>query len=445
MTIRHNANVLRATLVAVAVGATLMLPFSAQGSTTPEQALEALNVWRAGIGLAPVTQLDAEMSEGCRLHNRYEMLNHVLQHAEAQGNPGYSLQGLAAAKSSVLGGEAPGPREVWGETLYHRVALQNPRLNRTWWAASDGFACMGTTGGFTVEDSEGSFDVPPVQRASGFPSELVAYLDPQPGSEAIPPLGPEGETPDPRDLVPGQPDLIGWIPTAVFDGPWATGTEFDISIASASMAPDGGAPIAIVTETTYEPESVAIIPHSPLQPLTWYTAHATGVLRERDIPPDEFAFDLTWRFRTSDEEVPVFHDDIRICDGRQVTVLGSPGDDVLRGTDGSDVIAGFEGNDLIRGLKGRDLICGGDGRDRIYGDGGADLLRGQRGPDHLFGGGGTDQIAGQGGRDALFGGRAADQLKGGPGQDRLSGGPGRDRYSSGPGKDLLFGTGDVGR
>jgi hypothetical protein len=417
------------TILAVAfMGAPLVLSPSAQGQLTPEQALQALNAWRTEIGLSPVAELDAQMSEGCRLHNKYSALNNVLDHGEVPGAPGYSLLGWAAGKSSVLGGDKGGPKEVWGDTLYHRTALQNPRLKRTWWASSDGFACMGTRGGFTIEDEVDSFTVPPVLDPSADPpAALVAYPDPPFGAESVPPIGPEGERPDPRALVPGQPSLIGWIPTVVFDGPWGLGTEFNLSISSASMAPDGGMPIAISTETDYEPQAVSLIPHRPLERLTWYTARATGVLREADIPPDEFEFDVTWRFRTSDEEVPEFHDDLRICDGREVTIPGGPGRDVLQGTAGRDVIAGFEGDDVIRGLGGRDQICGGSGRDRIFGGGGADLLRGQEGSDRVFGGKGADRLVGEGGRDALFGGRGADRLNGGLGLDLLEGGLGRDR------------------
>jgi hypothetical protein len=255
----------------------------------------------------------------------------------------------------------------------------------------------------------------------------VAYADPPLGAESVPPIGPEGERPDPRNLVPGQPNLIGWIPTAVFDGPGGLGTEFNLSLSSVSMAPDGGGPIAISTDIDYEPNAVALIPHRPLERLTWYTAHAVGVLREADIPPDEFEFDVTWRFRTSDEEVPELDDGVQICDGLEVTIPGGPGRDVLHGTDGRDVIAGYGGDDLIRGLGGRDQICGGSGRDRIFGGGGADLLRGQGGPDRVFGGAGADRLAGEGGRDALFGGRGADRLNGGPGRDLLEGGLGLDR------------------
>lgn len=89
-----------------------------------------------------------------------------------------------------------------------------------------------------------------------------------------------------------------------------------------------------------------------------------------------------------------------LCLGRQVTVLGTPGDDRLRGTDGDDVIAGLGGHDVMTGDGGNDRICGTDGRDQLLGGPGNDLLSGGEGDDFIEGGTGADQLYGDGGRDA---------------------------------------------
>src|SRR5690349_1589483 len=57
---------------------------------------------------------------------------------------------------------------------------------------------------------------------------------------------------------------------------------------------------------------------------------------------------------------------VTIAQGRglrrvKCTIVGTPGDDVLRGTSGNDVICGFGGNDRIYGGGGNDVIVGGDG------------------------------------------------------------------------------------
>ncbi|MGH8970314.1 MAG: choice-of-anchor Q domain-containing protein [Actinomycetes bacterium] len=96
------------------------------------------------------------------------------------------------------------------------------------------------------------------------------------------------------------------------------------------------------------------------------------------------------------------------CDGQVAGIVGTAGDDEIRGTSGPDVIVGLGGHDEIRGRGGADRICGGTGRDE------------------LRGGDGNDRLFGQQGRDKLRGGDGNDLLNGGPGSDSCRGGSGRD-------------------
>jgi hypothetical protein len=89
------------------------------------------------------------------------------------------------------------------------------------------------------------------------------------------------------------------------------------------------------------------------------------------------------------------------CHGIAATVVGTRGDDELRGTRGSDVIAALGGDDAVRSGRGGDLVCAGHGGDGVHGGGGADELRGNPGRDHLVGGGGADELRGGRGRDRL--------------------------------------------
>lgn len=114
------------------------------------------------------------------------------------------------------------------------------------------------------------------------------------------------------------------------------------------------------------------------------------------------------------------------CNGRAATIVGTAGDDVLRGTSGKDVIVGLAGDDLIYGLGGGDTICGGAGRDRIYGQAGKDTIIGAGSADRLYGGPGADIIKGDGGSDRIWGGHGNDVITGGTGFDRLLGGPDTD-------------------
>ena len=73
-------------------------------------------------------------------------------------------------------------------------------------------------------------------------------------------------------------------------------------------------------------------------------------------------------------------------------LIGTDGDDVIRGHLGEDVLVGRGGNDVIRGQAGDDLLVGGDGDDTLRGGGGDDVLFGGLGVDTLRSGGGNDTI-----------------------------------------------------
>ncbi|MDX6375565.1 MAG: hypothetical protein QOD98_4553, partial [Nocardioidaceae bacterium] len=58
------------------------------------------------------------------------------------------------------------------------------------------------------------------------------------------------------------------------------------------------------------------------------------------------------------------------CFGKAATIVGTPGDDRIRGTNGADVIVAGRGDARINGRGGDDLLCGRSGDDRIRGGGG---------------------------------------------------------------------------
>jgi Ca2+-binding RTX toxin-like protein len=138
------------------------------------------------------------------------------------------------------------------------------------------------------------------------------------------------------------------------------------------------------------------------------------------------------------------------CAGKKVTILGTPGNDLIVGKGASDVIYGGGGNDHISGGRnGNDTICGGPGNDTIhagrgydhvYGQGGDDKLAGERGSDMLDGGGDDDQLSGSRGSDHLYGGSGDDSLISAKGSDKLSGGPGNDFADGGQGSDSIEGS-----
>lgn len=99
------------------------------------------------------------------------------------------------------------------------------------------------------------------------------------------------------------------------------------------------------------------------------------------------------------------------CDGRTATIVGTQGDDVIRGTRRTDVIVARGGDDVVRGGGGADYLCLGTGDDVAAGGPGADLVMGGRGADRLTGGAGHDLIGGGPGRDTAAGGAGRDRCR----------------------------------
>jgi Tol biopolymer transport system component len=150
--------------------------------------------------------------------------------------------------------------------------------------------------------------------------------------------------------------------------------------------------------------------------------------------------------------------------GRNDTLTGTDGDDVICGKGGNDMLIGGEGDDVLIGLGGNDVLDGGLGNDTILGGKGSDMARfrgslpvsldlasgsasgagldvltaveralgsaagdtllGDREENVLDGGKGNDVLAGRGGADQLFGGDGDDDLDGGAGLDSCAQGAG---------------------
>ena len=104
-----------------------------------------------------------------------------------------------------------------------------------------------------------------------------------------------------------------------------------------------------------------------------------------------------------------------VATGAPEVIVGSFGDDSIRGTKGDDVICGRDGDDSLNG---------GAGDDELRGDDGEDLLRGRKGADDMFGGFDEDQVergtgTGGGEDDRCFGGEIQPDV--GPQGDTASG------------------------
>ena len=130
------------------------------------------------------------------------------------------------------------------------------------------------------------------------------------------------------------------------------------------------------------------------------------------------------------------------------TIMGTEGDDHLRGTSERDVICALGGDDEIDGRGGDDIIRAGSGNDTIYaqtgndiiyGGRGHDAILGHRGNDIIYGGLGDDEIWGGGGDDTIWGGFGADEIRGEADNDTLYGEDGPDLIHGGRGNDTIYG------
>ncbi len=134
------------------------------------------------------------------------------------------------------------------------------------------------------------------------------------------------------------------------------------------------------------------------------------------------------------------------CRGAIATLVGTAGNDRLRGTPHDDVIVARAGNDFVYGLAGDDRVCDNDGRDHVFLGQGEDQAGGGAGNDHIEGGSGDDWLAGRrgndtvegdAGNDRIIGELGDDKLRGEGGNDNLGGGPGTDDCTGGPGRDRV--------
>jgi uncharacterized repeat protein (TIGR01451 family) len=102
-------------------------------------------------------------------------------------------------------------------------------------------------------------------------------------------------------------------------------------------------------------------------------------------------------------------------------IVGTAGNDRIRGGGQDELILGLGGNDRIEGRGGTDFLCGGEGNDQLFGG---------NGNEYLDGGPGNDKLNGSTGfHDVLIGGEGNDTISDPDGAFIVSGGPGNDTIS----------------
>ena len=82
-------------------------------------------------------------------------------------------------------------------------------------------------------------------------------------------------------------------------------------------------------------------------------------------------------------------------------VIGSYGDDLIRGDGAANKLQGWDGDDVLYGGGSYDSVSGDNGDDVLYGEAGNDQVFGGNGNDTLYGGAGADRLYGNGGLDSF--------------------------------------------
>ncbi|MDQ3722637.1 MAG: hypothetical protein M3376_06125 [Actinomycetota bacterium] len=263
-------------------------PGLAASVPAPDPAVAQLNAWRASVGVPPVRH-DQELSRGCRSHAAYHRVNSAFTgHSEAPSAPGYSESGDRAARTSVLAYDdrSVGGIADWEPAPYHRIALLEPRLVASGFWREFGLSCMNV----------GRLDA--AQRTA----DLTAYTYPANGQEDVPTTFWCNELPNPCAAVPGNDGRApsGFNLSVQFNGPWARmGAPL---VASATLAPAGGAPLAVTVQSRESllRRAIVVIPHEPLTAGTTYVAAASGSVAATadDATPAVHPFAVSWSFST---------------------------------------------------------------------------------------------------------------------------------------------------
>jgi hypothetical protein len=243
------------------------------GAATSSEAVRFLNQQRTANGIPASVTVDEHRTTGCHNHNHYMALNGI-GHGEDPNNPGYTPEGADYTNSGEVVAEGgPGwsaSTNPWDAAPLHQALLFDPRVGKSGYDQSEGFACMRL---------ELVFSNPPTPSFYAYTGNL--------GSAAVPP----------REVVccegPYAPQEAVGIPQGVPTGPnilfFSQGFGFHNHAASYSLTGPGGNPVdARFVDSTTEPPPKGqgfrafqtggdMIPVQPLATFTDYTAAVTWV------------------------------------------------------------------------------------------------------------------------------------------------------------------------
>lgn len=259
----------------------------ASAGPSPRTALNDLNQMRAASGIPRVRSVKRRWNKGCRLHNNYMRRTGDFSHRQRRSSRYYTRLGAITAARSVIAQPGALPTRAFGETIYHRLAMLQPRLIRTGYSGQFGHTCLQVLSGVSNAAS--------VRTASA-----VAYPWPAIGQTGLDPVFSQNEWPDPRADAPGAARL-GTPITFSVNGPWRNWKLAKSYVTSMSMVSELGQSIPVsVSDASsrnraYLYGGFAILPRQGLTKNTWFTVRVSGYVAYRG---SRYPVSATTRFKT---------------------------------------------------------------------------------------------------------------------------------------------------
>lgn len=280
-----------AAAAAFACAIALAAPQLAEARYSPRSALNDLNTMRIGSGMPSVRAVSSKLNKGCKLHNLYMRRTGTFGHSQSRSSPYYTRLGARAAARSVIAEPGSLPTRAFGDTIYHRLALLQPRMKRTGFSSNYGFTCLQVLSSVSNAPSARTADV-------------ATYAWPPNGMQGLDPRFTKNEWPDPLNDAPGATQL-GTPITFSINGPWKHWNIAKSRVSAASLITELGQQIPISwsdansANSLYLQGGFALLPRRALPAQTWHTATATGRV---EYQGRAYPFTATTRFRTGSDD-----------------------------------------------------------------------------------------------------------------------------------------------
>jgi hypothetical protein len=143
--IAHTVAGVRLRIAVLAVCAAGLVAAPPAAATSVSEAVQFLNQQRAANGMSANVTVDDYRTTGCRNHNHYMAVNGI-GHGEDPNKEGYTPEGADYSNSGEViaqGGIGWSAAEnPWDQAPLHQAILFDPRVGKTGYDESEGFACM---------------------------------------------------------------------------------------------------------------------------------------------------------------------------------------------------------------------------------------------------------------------------------------------------------------